>query len=176
MPDSKMEREDPVFVFVEQLLRAAIKKNIELETQWEVTKVHFENEWEAQRLHPSVEETYCLQTSDADVDVDFADDDDIESLTNCYVTFDAVGELAAALRAHGVRPQIEVDIFNSAVGSGVALLSDEDVDNEVSLLHIWIEKPAMLNGFLEMKDCGARLEIPILLLVMELYTQGAYLD
>lgn len=145
----KMGKNDPVFLFIDQLVKAAIKKNIELDSEWEITKAYAEDEWEAQRLNSAVEETFCLQVSDASVDVDFAEDDDVESLTNCYVMFDAKGALGAALTAHGVRPEIEMDVCNSLIGSNVALLSDEDVDDEVSLLHLWVEVPAMLDGLHE---------------------------
>ena len=153
MPDSKMENTKPEFLFVDQLLKAAIKMHIEIDGQWEIEKALFEDEWEAQRLAPEVEEACGLQVSDANIDVDFSQDDDIESLTNCYVNFDATGKLAAVFRAHGLRTQIEIDVFNSAIGSGVALLSDEDVDDQVSLLNLWVEYPAKLGGLMEsLKD------------------------
>lgn len=149
MTDIMIEKDDPIFHFVEQLVKSAIKKNIELDSEWEIAKVLFEDSWEAQRLNPSVEDAYGLQISDIEVDVDFAEDDDVESLTNCYVTFDATGKLAAALRDHGLRPQIEIDVFNNVIGSSIALLSDEDVDNEVGLLHVWVQQPKLINGLLE---------------------------
>ncbi len=149
MTRSKMKKDDPVFLFVEQLVRSAIKKNIELDSGWEIAKVYFEDRWEPQRFHESVEEVYGLQVSDVAVDVDLAEDDDVESLTNCYVTIGATGPLAAALREHGVQPQVEVDVFNSAIGSSVALLDDDDVEDQVSLLHLWIDKGELLGGLIE---------------------------
>lgn len=149
MTRSKMKKDDPVFLFVEQLVKSAIKKNIEIDSEWEIAKVHFQDRWEAQRLHATVEKIYGLQISDVDVDVDFAEDDDVESLTNCYVTFDAIGPLAAALREHGVQPQLEVDVFNNAIGSSVSLLDDDDVEDQVSLLHLWIDNGEQLGGLIE---------------------------
>lgn len=84
---------------------------------WSIEKVPFENSWEADPLVSSVEETFNVKVSGSEIDTDFAEDDDAESLTNCYVVFDVTGRLADIFSAHGIRPSIEVDIFNDAMGS-----------------------------------------------------------
>ncbi len=153
MSDKKLNLDSSIFKFIDQLVKAAIKEHITLEAEWVVEKEYFEDSWVAQQLHEDVEQTYCLQLADADVEVDLEDEDDPESLTCCYVMFDAVGNLSEILSDHGIKSRIEVQVYNSSNGSPSAtLLSGEDVDAEVSLLSVWNSKPAANNGLIEALD------------------------
>ena len=153
MSDKKLNLDSSIFKFIDQLVKAAIKEHITLEMEWVVEKEYFEDSWMAQQLHEDVVQTYCLQLADAEVEVDLEDEDDPESLTCCYVMFDAVGNLSEILNDHGIKSRIEVQVFNSSNGSSSAMiLSDVGVDAEVSLLSVWNSKPALNSGLIEALD------------------------
>ena len=141
-----MDRNDESFLYIEGIVRAALMAQIAQEEFWSIEKLPFEDSWEADPLASSVEETFNIQVSDSGIDTDFAEDDDPESLTNCYVVFDVTGRLADLFLSHGVRPSIEVDIFNDAMCSSISLLSDEDVENKVSLLSVVLNDPSLVDG------------------------------
>ncbi len=150
MIGKKLNQQDSVFNFIEQLVKAAIKKHITLEMEWLVEKDYFEDNWVAQQLHEDVEKTYCLQIADTKVKVELENEDGPESLTSCYVMLDAVDKLSEILKNHGIKSRIEVQVFNSCNGSSSAMcLSDKDVDAEISLLSVWTIKPALSSGLIE---------------------------
>ena len=139
MSEVKMKREEPAFVFLEKLVLAAIKDHVERESSWEITKVPFEEHWEVQPLNEETQESFELCTDETCVEFDLAQDDDPESLTNCYVDVHVVGTLAELLAQYGVRPQFKIDVFNDAQGHSIFLAGAADVENNVSLLHVWID-------------------------------------
>lgn len=146
MSGFNMDRDDESFLYIEGIVRAALMAQIAQEEFWSIEKLPFEDSWEADPLASSVEETFNIRVSDSEIDTDFAEDDDSESLTNCYVVFETLGQLANILSSHGVNPSIEVDFFNDATGSSISLLSDEDIENNVSLLFVSVEDPSRLKG------------------------------
>jgi hypothetical protein len=146
MTATHMNKDDPSFHYIEGIVKSALRAQIAEEEFWSIEKVLFEDAWEADPLTASVEESFHIQVSDSDIDTDFAEDDDSESLTNCYVVFETLGQLADILSSHGVNPSIEVDFFNDATGSSISLLSDEDIENNVSLLFVSVQDPSRLKG------------------------------
>jgi len=150
MSNRKLKQDDPVFIFIDQLIKAAIKAHIALEMEWIVDKEYFENIWEAQQLSDAVAKQYGLQLSDAKVKVELEDKEDPESLICCCVKFDALDNLLEILNAHGMKPQIEVQVNNSSVGSSCAtILNEDDIDNDINPLSVWKIKPALNDGLIE---------------------------
>lgn len=150
MSNRKLKQDDPVFIFIDQLVKAAINAHIALEMDWIIEKEYFENTWEAQQLSDDIAKIYGLQVSDAKVKVELEDKEDPDSLTCCYVKFDASGNLLEILNTHGMKPQIEIQVNNSSVGSSSAtILNEDDIDNDISLLSVWKIKPALNEGLLK---------------------------
>lgn len=129
-----VNKNDKSFEILQKVIQRSIILQVELNDFWEINKVPFEDQWEADQLVASVQEIYHLKLSDESIDTDFAEDDDPESLTNCYLTFVAINELAEVLEQHNCSKQFVVDIFNSAIGHSISILSEKDVENDVSLM------------------------------------------
>lgn len=151
----KMEREEPEFVFLEKLVIAAIKDHAARESGWEITKVPFEDEWQVQPLNEETQETFELFTNETCVEVNVAQDDDPESLTNCYVDVHAFGTLSELLAEYGIRPQFRIDVFNDAQGHSIFLTGADDVESNVSMLDVWVDDIEKLPGLIEqLEDSG----------------------
>lgn len=149
MADIDLKRDDPVFLFIEQYIRSAIKKHIDLEMEWAIEKIFFEETWEAHRLHHDIEAEFNLQIADIDIGVDFENEEDPETLTNCFVTLRATDALEALLREFDVSSEFVIDVCNDVIGTNVLLLSEEDVENKVSLLHVKSTKSAVNAGLID---------------------------
>lgn len=146
MTADPMDMDDESFRYIDEIVKFALKAQIAEREFWSIQKLLFEDVWEADPLTASVEDSFYIQVSDSDIDTDFAEDDDSESLTNCYVVFETLGKLADILSSHGVNTSIEVDVLNNATGSSICLFSDKDIENNVSVLFVSVEDPGRLKG------------------------------
>jgi len=146
MTQVKMKREEPAFVILEKLILAAIKNHIATESSWEITKVPFENRWEVQPLSEETQEAFELCTDETCIEFDLAQSDEPESLTNCYVDVHALGILVGLLNQYGVRPQFRISVFNEFQGDSIFLTEAQEVERNVSLIHVWIEDIEMVMG------------------------------
>ena len=152
MTEVKMKREEPAFVFLEKLILAAIKDHIATESSWEITKVPFENQWEVQPLSEETQEAFELCTDETCVEFDLAQSDEPDSLTNCYVDVHALGILAELLNQYGVRPQFKISVFNEVQGDSIFLTEAQEVERNVSLIHVWIDEPEKVVGLADELD------------------------
>lgn len=139
MSSIKMKREEPAFELIERMVVAAIKDHVERESSWDIEKTPFEEKWEVQTLSEETQDFHLLCTDETCVEFDLAQDDDPESLTNCYVEVYALGVLAELFTQYGVRPQFKIDVFNDSQGHSIYLTHADDVENNVSLLEVWID-------------------------------------
>jgi hypothetical protein len=86
-----------------------------------------------------------IKISVAEVENDFSEEEDIDSLSNCFVEFESTGMLKETLIASGLNFNFIVDIFNDVYGSEIQLGSNEDIENNVNLFKVIIENQDLLN-------------------------------
>lgn len=135
----EMDHDEAAFVWLEKLVIAAITDHISRASSWEITKIPFEDHWEVQQLDEETQESFSVTAARSCVDFDLAQDDDPESVTNCYIDFYAFGLLADLLHEHGVRSSFKIDVFNDAHGSNICLTGADDVRSNVGLLQVRID-------------------------------------
>jgi ribosomal protein S10 len=140
MKNSTIPRDSHEFEVLQDIIRQAVKTHIEINGEWLIEKDYFSDEWKAEQLDAQVQERYEIKVSNRLIECDFAEDEDPESLTNCYVQFEAIGGLAKILRTYGCDVYLTTDSFNSTWGTDITFLSDEDVDVNFSLLTVKAEK------------------------------------
>jgi hypothetical protein len=147
MITSQLPRDDESFQLLEEIIRRAVKHQISVNEFWEINSDPYSNQWEADQFDPKVQKRHCVEVSDAPVECDFADEDENpDSLTNCYVEICAKGVLADTLLKHGCGTNLIVDAFNITQGHSICILSDEDVDNDLSLMTVTVTDRKLLNG------------------------------
>jgi hypothetical protein len=139
MSSIKMKREEPAFGMIERMVVAAIKDHVERVSSWDIEKAPFEEEWEVEPLNEETQDFFLLCTNEACFEFELAQEDDPDSLTNCYVEVHALGVLAELFTHYGVRPQFKIDVFNDSPGGNIYLTQADDVESNVSLLEVWID-------------------------------------
>lgn len=147
MNTRQLPKDDEAFQLLEEIIRRAVKHQISVNDLWDINKEPFNDVWEADQFFPEVQTTHHLEVSGAPVECDFAqDDEDPESLTNCYVEITATGVLAETLKKHGCGTNLTVDAFNVAIGHSISFLSDEDVENDLTLMTVPVTDGTLLDG------------------------------
>lgn len=134
-----LDKKHPIFKLLEKHIKDALKNEVEISDQWEISKEYFEEIWSATTLSESVTRKFKIKLSDSEIETDFQDEDDIESLSNCFVEFECTDELREIFIASGLRPALVMDVFNDIYGTDINLLSADDVENNVSLLRAYVE-------------------------------------
>ena len=145
MTEKLLDKKSQIFEVIEEFLKSALKKEIELSEQWEINKEHFEEIWTAKQLSESVIKQFNIKVSDAEVETDFSEEEDIDSLSNCFVQFESIGMLKETLIASGLNFNFIVDIFNDVYGSEIQVGSNKDIENNVNLFKVFIENQDLLN-------------------------------
>jgi len=139
MIDLLLDKNHELFKLIENHIKDAIKTEIEVSGQWEINKDYLEEFWSAEKLNEFVENKFNIKLSNSEIETYFQEDDDIESLSNCFVEFNCSGEFGHALEICGLKPKLVIDVFNDIYGTDIGLVTDNDVDNNVSLFKVFIE-------------------------------------
>lgn len=146
MDITQLPKGDKSFQLLEEILRRAFKHQILVNEFWEINLDPFNVVWEADQFEPEVKTAHHVEVSDAPVKCDFADEDENpDSLTNCYVEICATGVLAKTLQKHGCGSNLTLDTFNVGYGHSICLLNDKDVDNNLSLMTVPVTDSKLLD-------------------------------
>jgi len=145
MNELLLDKNQQIFKLLDEHVKKALKHEVEVSGQWEINKEYFDEVWAAELLDESVIERFELQRSDSEIQTDFHDEDDVESLSNCFVGLECTGTLKNLFIASGLKNKFVIDVFNDIYSSNISLIDEDDVENNVSLFQVHIENDDLLN-------------------------------
>lgn len=144
MSELQLDKNHQVFNLLDVHVKKALKSELEVSGQWEINKEYFDEVWTAQQWDESVIQKFNVRMSDSEIETDFHEEDDPESLSNCFVELECTGALKDIFIASGLKNKFSIDVFNEIHSSNISLLDQDDVENNVSLFKVYIENEDLL--------------------------------
>jgi hypothetical protein len=146
MTEILLDKKHQGFELLNEYIKDALNTEVKISDQWEIKKEYFEAVWNAEQLHESVIKIFNVRLSNSEIETDFHEDDDVESLSNCFVEFECINALKELFIASGLRPKFSIDVFNDIYGSNICLTCEDDIANNVNLFRVDVEDNELLGA------------------------------